>query len=323
MPISELVTPVPPTQWSTAIGLLVSTVANEQRDEQRSQIEAAIRSDPVQASGLLGSFDDGLLKAVCWLSPHAGRTASLWPPVYAVPPEPERGLSLVSAALQTANEQKIVLVQSLLLTDAGLAAETLRKSGFQYVADLLYLVSLAGDFPRALPASGVSFLPLSAADDRRLARLIERTYQATLDCPSLNGVRATEEVLAGYRAIGIHRGDLWLLVRRGDDDVGCLLLAEHAASHLWEIIYLGIVPEARGAGLGLEATRYAQWLAGRENVERLVLAVDATNEPAIAMYAAAGFMSWDRRSVFVHLSNADQPGVNTTRQVVRLPTVGS
>jgi hypothetical protein len=32
-----------------------------------------------------------------------------------------------------------------------------------------------------------------------------------------------------------------------------------------------------------------------------VLAVDASNEPALAMYAAAGFASWDRRSVFVRI----------------------
>ena len=35
--------------------------------------------------------------------------------------------------------------------------------------------------------------------------------------------------------------------------------------------------------------------------KRLVLAVDAANEPALRMYAAAGFQAWDRRSVFVRV----------------------
>ena len=36
-----------------------------------------------------------------------------------------------------------------------------------------------------------------------------------------------------------------------------------------------------------------------ERVPRLVLAVDVRNEPALATYAAAGFINWDRRSVFL------------------------
>jgi hypothetical protein len=31
------------------------------------------------------------------------------------------------------------------------------------------------------------------------------------------------------------------------------------------------------------------------------LAVDAANEPAIRMYAAAGFQAWDRRSVYLKM----------------------
>ena len=37
----------------------------------------------------------------------------------------------------------------------------------------------------------------------------------------------------------------------------------------------------------------------RADVERIVLAVDAANEPALRMYRTAGFESWDQRSVYV------------------------
>jgi ribosomal protein S18 acetylase RimI-like enzyme len=62
---------------------------------------------------------------------------------------------------------------------------------------------------------------------------------------------------------------------------------------------MGVVPEARGQGLGISIVRHAQYLARAAGRERLVLAVDAANEPAIAVYAAAGFVCWDRRSVFL------------------------
>ena len=66
----------------------------------------------------------------------------------------------------------------------------------------------------------------------------------------------------------------------------------------------GIVPWARGRGLGTDITRHAQWLAEKAGVEQLVLAVDALNEPALSVYAAAGFRAWESRWVFVRLLNS-------------------
>jgi ribosomal protein S18 acetylase RimI-like enzyme len=83
--------------------------------------------------------------------------------------------------------------------------------------------------------------------------------------------------------------------------VGCLLLGEDAAGAQWELVYMGVVPEARGRGIGLDLTRHAQWVARAAGCARMVLAVDATNAPALAVYAAAGFSSWDHRSVFLRV----------------------
>ena len=59
------------------------------------------------------------------------------------------------------------------------------------------------------------------------------------------------------------------------------------------------MPAARGRGWGLEVVRHAQWLSGQASRNRLILAVDAANEPALRIYAAAGFQSWDQKSVYV------------------------
>ena len=40
-----------------------------------------------------------------------------------------------------------------------------------------------------------------------------------------------------------------------------------------------------------------------------MLAVDALNEPALSVYAAAGFRAWERRWVFVRLLNAASQNV--------------
>jgi hypothetical protein len=134
-----------------------------------------------------------------------------------------------------------------------------------------------------------------------MARLVERTYQGSLDCPALDGVRRIADVLEGYRAIGIFDPTRWIIARHREQDIGCLLLADHPRDHQWELVYMGVVPEARGHGWGVAIARHAQWLARQAGRKRLVLAVDAANLPAIAVYAAAGFVTWDHRSVYLRI----------------------
>ncbi len=105
--------------------------------------------------------------------------------------------------------------------------------------------------------------------------------------------------MAGYRALGTFDPAHWLLVSEGPDDVGCVLLADHPSSDQAELVYLGVVPEARGRGIGLAMTRHAQWLAHCAGRGQLVVAVDAANTPALDVYAESGFVGWDRQSVFL------------------------
>jgi GNAT superfamily N-acetyltransferase len=92
-----------------------------------------------------------------------------------------------------------------------------------------------------------------------------------------------------------------LIVRHADQDVGCLILADHPRYENMELVYMGVVPEGRGQGWGIEVVRHAQRLARRAGRQRLVLAVDASNQPAIRMYASAGFQAWDQRRVYYRL----------------------
>jgi hypothetical protein len=94
---------------------------------------------------------------------------------------------------------------------------------------------------------------------------------------------------------------LWLTVQHAGADVGCLLISPERENVQWELTYMGVVPEARGRGFGLAMARHAQWLALESKCGRLVLAADAANAPAIEVYAAAGFTTWDRRSVFLRV----------------------
>ena len=191
------------------------------------------------------------------------------------------------------------MAQSLLDAAARADEELLAAGGFHRLSELLYLVCLNSEFPTAPLPTALEFEGYNPANHRRLAAIVEATYQQTLDCPQLNGVRRIEDVLAGYRGCGIFDESRWLIVRHGGSDVGCLLLSDYPDYDNWELVYMGVAPWVRGKRWGIEIVRYAQWRARQAGRVRLVLAVDAANRPAIAMYATAGFQAWDRRVVWL------------------------
>ena len=212
----------------------------------------------------------------------------------------------MDAALQALAVTDIQVIQSLLPTDAGEDADLLRLAGFRHFSDLLYLVCLDRDFPTepltsGSLASGVEFLAIGGEYEQRIGKLVEATYVETRDCPAVNGLRCIQDVLLGYRATGNPDSQGWLVIRHRGEDVGCLITADHPQHNTRELIYMGLVAAARRHGLGAMVVRHASWQATQAGRQRLVLAVDAANEPALRMYAAAGFQAWDRKSVFIRV----------------------
>ena len=77
------------------------------------------------------------------------------------------------------------------------------------------------------------------------------------------------------------------------------MLADHPRHDTMELLYLGLIPAARGRGWGKHLARRAQWLARLAGRRRLVLAVDAANPPAAKTYMSVGFQAWQRRRLYV------------------------
>jgi ribosomal protein S18 acetylase RimI-like enzyme len=231
----------------------------------------------------------------------AGKTGLVTVPRVVADEPPETAAGLFSRAVEDLAGQGVCLAQALLRTDHGPDAGLLERGGFRHAWDLLYLVSLPAAFPDAPPAEKLDFVPYSRSTHRPFAELVERTYADSLDCPALDGVRQVDDVLDGYRAASNFDPALWLSVRHAGADVGCLLISAEAEHSQWELTYMGVVPEARRRGVGLTIARHAQWLARTSGCGRLVLGVDADNAPAQCVYAAAGFVTWDRRSVFLRV----------------------
>jgi ribosomal protein S18 acetylase RimI-like enzyme len=230
-----------------------------------------------------------------------GKTAILSPPRPSSEQSPEAIRDLLVEIVARLPRQDVRLVQIFLPKSRVAEEPLLIEAGFHCTATLLYLVSMCGTFPATRPDDDIEFLRYSPSLEARLAGLIEQTYAGSLDCPSVDQLRTIDEVLDGYRSAGVLDPARWLIVRRRGVDVGCLLLADDPASNQCELTYMGVIPAARGLGVGAAIVRYAQRLTAQAGRERLVLAVDANNEPAIAVYAATNFVQWDERRLFLRM----------------------
>jgi ribosomal protein S18 acetylase RimI-like enzyme len=290
--------------WRDALALLFCELPDDLRERQLTATLEQFCAEPSAATGLLDASWGREREGVVWIQLQAGRVASLWPPqtVSGATANSERIVQeLLVAAFELARRVGAKMIQSLLMTDAGLAAARLQEAGFEHAADLLYLVSPASAFPTAVSEERLDYDRFSPADRGRFEKIVERTYCDTKDCPQLNNVRPAADVVEGYRTVGDFDPANWLIAKDHEADIGCLILAAHRKERIWELVYMGVVPEARGRGFGLALARQGQWMARRGGAERLVLAVDAANEPALRGYVAAGFAAWDRRSVFLKL----------------------
>ncbi|MEQ8211208.1 MAG: GNAT family N-acetyltransferase [Lacipirellulaceae bacterium] len=247
----------------------------------------------------------GSSPAAVWLQELPGRTGVLWPPSFAHPQAAE----LLDKAKEHARSEKLQLVQMLLAEGESVDESLLKEKDFERLATLEYLwLDPAAPAEREDKAADdaladVVFLPNADRYPERLEGILEKTYQDTQDCPALNGVRDLSEVIEGYKKQGMMMPEHWYLLSREGQDAGVLILASHGSGEEanWELVYMGIAPDYRGKGLSRLIVGHAIEEAAKAKVSRLVLAVDATNEPALNVYRSLGFQSWQRRHVYACL----------------------
>lgn len=150
-------------------------------------------------------------------------------------------------------------------------------------------------------ADGVILLDANEFEFDDFAEIVESTYTDTLDVPELNGIRSTHNTIEGYAAC-VQEGHLpWWVVKMDGRAAGCLLLCPHQ-QELVELVYLGLIPEARGQGIGLSILSFVQDWAVHRGAIRIVAAVDSRNRPALQLYEKAGYQEFSRADAWIKAS---------------------
>ena len=249
------------------------------------------------ATGLRGAL-------LCLAVP--GRSALLWPPGTVEDRRAELEDGLMRHAVAWLRQRGVKLAQTLLSPEETFLAVPLLRNGFAAVTRLWYMRHDL-NLPVHCLNSPARLDYQSFDDDVLFRQTLLRTYEATLDCPEVNGVRGIEEVLEGHRAQGAFDPRRWWLVWPRDrrdasangQPVGVLMMTQMPESGDWEVSYMGVVPEGRRRGFGREMLLYALCEARADDVPSVTLSVDARNQPAWKLYRALGFEPYDQRVVYL------------------------
>ncbi len=290
----------PPELLGEALALALCDLAPSQRRKVARDLLAIDAAAELAQEPLFIALRGDDVRGAAWGQRQSGNIAVFWPPQLAAGEDLQACVPLAEGVIRALDDAAVDLVQVLLPAPDAHTIEVLLHVGFRHLADLLYLSCEAARFPVAAPEPcEVEFESYAPSQRARLLQLVEQTYEGTLDCTALNGVRDLDDVVNGYEATGAFRPENWQFVRQGGEDVGILLLADHPQARHWELMYMGLVPGVRGRGWGRQIARYAQWLARGARVERILVAVDAANSPAADVYRVTGFEIWERRSVYL------------------------
>jgi ribosomal protein S18 acetylase RimI-like enzyme len=233
----------------------------------------------------------GAIEHVALAVPTPGRAAM----VFACRPSGDDQVPAIAALIDHAcrdlARSNVNLAQALIEPTEQRERAAFVGGGFIELAHLSYLERpLSHQFPVVEPRwpPGAMVERYRAAISGDLAEALERSYEKTLDCPGLYGLRRTADIIEGHKATGEFDPSLWTLLRLEGRPAGAILLNPFPAQRTVELVYLGLAARARGKGLGRQLLRHGLCLLRGRRERTLTLAVDQRNAPALALYASEG-----------------------------------
>ncbi|MBI3865970.1 MAG: GNAT family N-acetyltransferase [Planctomycetia bacterium] len=308
MPVSILTAAEAPLR-EAALALLYHRLPHGERERQLEQTLAAVGRQELSLEHLLVAVDDGRIVGTALAVRRPGDAAFLWPPVTQAGAPAE---SIASALLETVgrrvDQQGVTFTQCLIDPADDCGKSALTRGGVPHVTDLILLTR---PLPGARPESveqGLTAASYTPETHNRFADIVERTYEGTLDCPALARIRSGAQMLESHRATGQFKPEACLIFQLHDRDIGILLLAEHPDRDLWEVAYMGVVPEARRRGFGRAILSRGIDLARTSGRTAMEIAVDVANAPALRLYASLGFSEVRRFAVHLRFRRPSMPG---------------
>jgi mycothiol synthase len=253
---------------------------------------------PSDAYRFIAQQDDTIEAAVLVVM-NKGATATI------LATEPTSGVhvntvhSLIEESIEGLKGSGCSIAQAVLPVDAEPFARAYSKAGFECLATLKYMERKRSSKLNVNHKCEAKFIPMTNQPDATLGSILLDTYEGSLDCPRIHGLRNIADIIQGHRGMAHYDPSLWSLAEVHGNIVGSLLLNAVPESNCMELAYLGVAPAARGSGLGDAFVQRAIEQSNRRGFSKITLAVDGDNLPAINLYSRWGFGETGRRLTMI------------------------
>ena len=232
--------------------------------------------------------------------PAAGRTAMIF-----VSPLPASGAlgvttDLLRVACQALDPRQVRLVQTLLEPSQVPEVKSFTAAGFLHLGHLLYMQCKPGR-PRRSPDVAIDVEVSHWSEPQRglFADTILASYEKTMDCPGLIGLRTIDDIIQGHMASGQFDPKLWYALHHSTEPVGVMLLNPVPQQDSLELVYLGVAEKYRGRGLGRKLLEHAMEVATEGGFSTVILAVDEQNDAAVRLYRSMRFAPTARKLALI------------------------
>jgi len=302
--------PVPAGEYLRASGFIVAGARCNGQVQARAHYFDEMARSAGEKVLFRRAMRHGRMSAAAMILDTPGRVGMLFYSSLSAPGVNRRDLvALLADIVSGAIGRGMAFVQATTSPSARKGPRLLKDAGMAHLADF---IDMRCDFDLSIPPPHAEPPPWRWRDyshftETQLAEVILATYEQSLDCPMLKGLRSGAEIVAGHRATGVFCPSTWWLVETPEgNSAGCLLMNDVTNEAAANIVYLGVVPACRGRRLATAMLQHAKSVARKRGKLALTLSVDTRNTYALNAYLSSGFVHVSRRVIHVACAKAER-----------------
>lgn len=256
---------------------------------QAKDLLHTLQSRPIGSYSFYANQGDHIDIAVLTIT-NPGSTVTILSTTPLKDVEMERISSLIDSSVNELLDTGSRLAQTLFPIGQTRLEQVYETASFQRLAILNYMERSRShtQITRNTP-DHVRFIPMTEQTDAVLGTVLLETYEGSLDCPIIHGLRDIQDIIDGHRGNDHYDAQLWFIAEVENKSAGVLLLNHIQDLQCMELAYLGVAPWARTRGVGNALMQLAIEQSLARDVPRITLAVDAENTPAIHLYKKWNF----------------------------------
>jgi len=299
----DVVRPADNRERREALELLLS-YPNQLASETRQRVDSFIHYADKRKLSLepcLIAKEHGKMLAACLCMDSPGRVSSVFiPNMLEDRHVADAVVDLLEHSARWAHDRHIQLLQGINPPEYTHIAEVYHRAQFEELAELIYLENdLTQPVLKGKQTPELVWRTYQAENHELFAEVVQRTYENSMDCGSLNGRRDIEDILDSHRATGEFDPRFWLIGYVNDEPVGVILLSCIPERWAYEVVYMGILSKWRKKGYGSAFLKKAIEMVREKASVTMTLTVDAVNVPAKKLYHSFGFREVMRRDVWI------------------------